>query len=215
MKKLLFFTTLAVFSLTSINAQEKVKEDIKKGADVVEKEATKLYNQSKTGGFIVGANIGFPLSGSKDVSSFNFGFDGAYLFEVMDNLEVGGLVGYTHFIGDGNGINPFLDKSIAYKDSNNVDFKDAGFIPISTSARYYFSEYKMFAGVDLGYAINVTGDADSGLYFRPKFGFNIGAVTLVGSYQSISGNINYPGTSTKIKGNSGYSSINVGAEIAF
>ena len=25
----------------------------------------------------------------------------AYLFEVMDNFELGGLVGYTHYFGDG------------------------------------------------------------------------------------------------------------------
>ncbi len=216
MKKLLFITAIAtIFGLTTINAQENnSKSGIKKGADAVEKEAVKLYNQAKTGGFKVGGNIGFPMGGTSDISKFNFGFDVAYLFEVMTNLEVGALIGYTHFVGDG--IVPYFDKSIIKSPTiNDIDNKDAGFIPLSTTARYYFSDRKMFAGIDLGYAFNVSGDADSGLYFRPKFGYNFEKISLIGSYQNISGNINYPGTGVKIPGNSGYGSLNVGIEYGF
>ena len=216
MKKLLL-VALVVFGFSTINAQEKVKEDIKKGADAVEKEAVKLYNQAKTGGFKVGGNIGFPVGGTSDISKFNFGFNISYLFEVMTNLEVGVLVGYTHFVGDG--IVPYIDKFIVKVGMSptirDINIKDAGFIPLSTSARYYFSDRKMFAGIDLGYAFNVSGDADGGLYFRPKFGYNLGKISLIGFYQNISGNINYPGTGIKIPGNSGYASLNVGIEYGF
>ena len=133
---------------------------------------------------------------------------------MADNFEVGGITGFTYFTGDGEGIEPYLAKAVA-KSDHNSDYESAGFIPIAATARYYFSDRKMFAGLDLGYAINVSGDADGGVYFRPKFGYNLGKVNLIASYQKISGNINYPGTSIKIDGNSGYSSLNFGVEIAF
>ncbi len=216
MKKLLFFAAIAVFSLTSINAQEKTtKSDVNKATDAVAKEATKLYDQAKTGGFKVGANIGIPLGGAKDVSKFNFGADIAWLWEIADNFEVGGLTGFTYFTGDGSSIEPYDYKVAAAKSSGHGDYESAGFIPIAATARYYFSDRKMFAGLDLGYAINVSGDADGGFYFRPKFGYNLGKVNLIGSFQKISGNINYPGTSVKIDGNSGYGSLNFGVEFAF
>ena len=60
-------------------------------------------------------------------------------------------------------------------------FPIASFIPIAATGRYYFSNRKMYAGLDLGYAIHVAGsdDADGGFYFRPKFGWNFGKVNLV------------------------------------
>jgi len=217
MKKLLFFTTLAVFSLTSINAQEKTtKSDVKKATDAVENEAIKQYNKAKTGGFKVGANIGLPLQDAGDVSSFNIGADIAWLWEIADNLEIGGLTGYTHFFGDGSynyydGYGKAAAKSI---DGVVAHYKDAGFIPVAATARYYFSDRKMFAGLDLGYAINITGDADGGLYVRPKFGYNMGKINLIGSFQRVGGGVKYhDGLNTLSV--SGYSSINVGAEIAF
>ena len=79
MKKLLFFAAIAVFSLTTINAQEKTtKSDVNKATDAVANEATKLYNQAKTGGFKVGANFGLPMQDAGNVSSWNIGADIAW-----------------------------------------------------------------------------------------------------------------------------------------
>jgi predicted small secreted protein len=211
MKKLLFFAAFAVFSLSAVNAQEKVKEDIKKGAkaveegvktgaQVVEKEAVKLYDQAKTGGFYLGANIGLPLSTTTDISSFNFGFDASYLFEVARNVDVGLLVGFTSYKGDGEytfiGPDPYDYKSTSLKEVDGIiiNHKTANFVPIAVSGRYYFNKHRMFGGLDLGYAIKVSGDDEvgGGFYSRPKFGFVFGGhFAAIASFQIISGGVDY------------------------
>jgi len=193
MKKLILCAALAVFGLTSINAQD----------DVMEK--------AKNGGFYAGANIGLPLSTAADVSSFNFGFDVAYLFELIDNLEVGGLLGYTHFVGGD-------DKYYDFNSGNNItfDYKDASFLPIAATARYYFADHKFFGGIDLGVAVNVSGDAKSGFYARPKFGFDMGTIALIASFQSISGGSDYRNNNNNYYATySGFNSFNVGVEFGF
>jgi len=186
MKKLLVLAAIAVFGLTA-NAQDTVD---------------KVMKEIESGGFKVGANLGFPLAGAADVSNFNFGADVAYLFEVMDNLEVGGLVGMSYYIGDGN--------------FAGFDYDNNLFIPISSTARYYFADRKFFGGIDVGFAVNASGDADSGLYLRPKFGYNMGVVNLIASYTSISGGYDYdiPGGGT-VSLASNFASLNVGAEFSF
>jgi len=197
MKKIILLTAIVVFSFGSINAQDEVIE------------------KAKSGSFYAGANIGLPLSISSDVSSFNFGFDVAYLFELIDNLELGGLVGYTHYIGDG---------SYSHYNNGNVlitNYKDASFIPVAATARYYFADHKFFGGLDLGVGINVSGDAKTGFYARPKFGFNLGPVALIASYQSISGGTDYNNYGNNgNNGNyyvttSGFNSFNFGVEYGF
>lgn len=194
MKKLLLITALVSFSFNSVNAQD-IEEKI------------------KGGGFYAGANIGLPLSTASDVSSFNFGFDVAYLFELIDNLEVGPLLGYTHFVGDG-------DYVYTQGNSGNVfisNYEDASFLPIAASARYYFADHKFFGGLDLGVAVNVAGDADTGFYARPKFGFDLGTIALIASFQSISGGVDYGDTytgGTYVSG-SGFNSFNFGVEFGF
>ncbi len=209
MKKLVVIAAFAVFSLTNVNAQD--------GVD-------KVVEQAKNGGFKVGANVGFSLINSSryafnydnddDFGSFNFGFDVAYLFEVIDNLEVGLLVGYTHFIADGNYYNDFNDGNGVVK----IKFKDASFVPISSTARYYFADHKFFGGLDLGYAIKVSGDddVDGGLFLRPKFGFNLGVITLIASYQRVGSGVDYSNNNgVKYYSLSEFSSFNVGAEFSF
>lgn len=193
MKKILLFTALLVFSFNA------------KAQDIEEK--------IKGGGFYAGVNVGLPLSTASDVSSFNFGFDVAYLFEIIDNLEVGPLLGYSHFIGDG-------DYGYYAGNSGNYfirAYDDASFLPIAASARYYFADDRFFGGIDLGVAVNVAGDAKSGLYARPKFGFDLGVVALIASFQSISGGVDYGDTyngGTYVS-SSGFNSFNFGVEFGF
>lgn len=214
MKKLLVLAAIAVFGFTNVNAQD--------GVD-------KVIEQAKNGGFKVGANIGVSLlnssiynlgyeNNSDDFGSFNFGVDVAYLFEVMDNLEVGALVGYTQFLAKGSYSKPIYDDNGYFDGYVTADFKDASFVPISTTARYYFADRKFFGGLDLGYAINVSGDdnVEGGLYLRPKFGFNLGMVTLIAAYQRIGGGVDYNDSHGNTYYNlSGFSSFNVGAEFSF
>jgi len=196
MKKTILIAAMAVFGLTKMTAQN----------DFAEK--------AKTGSFYAGANIGIPLSTSSDIASFNFGFDGAYLFEIIDNLEIGGLLGYTHFIADGSySYNRYFDDELYII----ADYKDASFVPIAASARYYFADRKFFGGLDLGVGVNVSGDAKSGFYARPKFGFDLGTIALIASFQSISGGVDYGDTysgETYVSG-SGFNSFNFGVEFGF
>ncbi len=208
MKRLLLFAAIAVFGIATINAQE--------GID-------KVIDQAKNGGFYVGANFGFSLISSNRVfnnssnekfGSFNFGFDAAYLFEVIPNLEVGLLTGYTQFIASGEYANGEFDNdtgSLVY-----VDFKDASFVPVAASGRYYFADRKFFGGLDLGVGINVSGDAKTGFYARPKFGFNLNKITLIASFQSISGGQDYSNSnSINVYSLNGFRSFNVGIEYGF
>ncbi len=196
MKKVLVLAVFVVFGLTTVSAQD--------GVD-------KVIDQAKNGGFKIGANIGLPLSTTSDLTSFNTGGDIAYLFEVIDNFEVGGLVGYAHFFGDGT-FRDDIDDIIIIR-----DFKDAAFVIISSSGRYYFGDDRFFGGIDLGFAINVSGDdgVDNGLYYRPKFGFNFGVVSLIASFQGISGGVTYNNSNpTNVLKVSGFNSFNVGVELA-
>jgi hypothetical protein len=181
MKKSLLLFAVIVLSFGSLFAQDELME------------------KAKSGGFYAGANIGLPIS---DVSSFNFGFDVAYLFEVIDNLEVGGLLGYTHFVGE---------------DGKYYDYKDMAFLPIAATARYYFADRKFFGGIDLGVAINVAGDAKTGFYARPKFGYDLGTISLIASFQNISGGSDYGnrGNGSNYISYSALNSFNVGVEFGF
>lgn len=198
MKKVLLIVALAVFGFVGMNAQE--NDDQSDFNEVVE--------MAKGGGFYLGANIGLPLSGAGDLASFNFGFDVAYLFEVIPNLEVGGVVGYSHFLGDGT-YTYFGDEGTIVR-----DYEDASFLPIAASARYQFNDRKFFAGLDTGFAVNLSGEADSGFYIRPKFGYNLGPVTLIGSFTSISGGSNYNSDFNTLSV-SGFTTANVGVEFGF
>lgn len=214
MKKLILLTAIGLFGFSNVNAQEGVE---------------KVINQAENGGFKVGANIGFAFINSnrynlatgsdEDFGSFNFGIDVAYLFEVMPNLEVGILTGYTQFLAKGYYAKPIYDNDGDYDGTVKVNFEDASFVPITSTARYYFLDRKLFAGLDLGYAVKVGGDdeVNGGLFLRPKFGYNMGVVSLIASYQRVGGNTDYGdnyygGTYYSL---SGFSSFNVGAEFSF
>jgi hypothetical protein len=204
MKKLIILVAIVVFGFSNVNAQD-------------DNGVNKVIEQAKSGGFYIGANLGFSFisdtnlspgaSGDENFGSFNFGFDAAYLFGVIPNLEVGLLAGYTQFIANGQ-----------YENNNGVlvDFKDASFIPIAASGRYYFADRKFFGGLDLGVGINASGDAKTGFYARPKFGFNLNKITLIASFQSISGDQDYDNSDgTKLYSLNGFKSINVGVEYGF
>lgn len=192
MKKILLLTAIFTFSFSSVQAQD-------------------IEDKIKGGGFYAGANIGLPIGTGSDITSFNFGFDVAYLFELVENLELGALVGYTHFTGGDSRLYDF--------DSGNnitIDYKDASFMPITASARYYFADHKFFGGIDLGVAINVSGDAKTGFYARPKFGFDMGTIALIASFQSISGGTDYNNVNDNYYiTSSGFTSFNVGVEFGF
>ncbi|MDR2121522.1 MAG: hypothetical protein LBP34_00215 [Flavobacteriaceae bacterium] len=138
-----------------------------------------------------GIHAGLPTGELADISSFNFGLDVAYLWEIeaVSGLRVGVATGYDHFIGKdyekNNPLyNPFfqdlLPKTI------KIEVKDFGFIPLLATGEYDFTS-KVFVGLDLGFAIGTGKDQDSGFLFQPKVGLNLlEKYQLYLSYKSIS-----------------------------
>jgi hypothetical protein len=117
------------------------------------------------GEFRMGVNAGVPLGDADDFSTLNFGADFAYLFGVADVFSVGPLVAYSHFLGDGEGV-------------------DYHFIPVAASGRFGLSN-AFFIGADLGYAIGADPGNDGGFFYRPKLGYDFGLIGLIASYSGI------------------------------
>lgn len=113
----------------------------------------------------VGVHAGIPMGDIEDFSSFEGGVDLAYRFTFVDIVEVGPLVGYSHFFG---------------KDG----FDDFNYIPIAASGRLGLPQ-SFFAGFDIGYAIALEENADGGLYYRPQLGYRFLNFGLVLSYAGI------------------------------
>lgn len=115
--------------------------------------------------FNVGVHGGIPLGDIEDFSSFELGVDLAYRFTFVDIVEVGPLIGYTHFFG-----------------KDNAD--DFNYLPIAASGRVGLPQ-SFFAGFDLGYAVALEDNVDGGLYYRPQVGYQFPAFGLVLSYAGI------------------------------
>lgn len=148
---------------------------------------TSAYSQ---GHFKIGVNGGIPVGDASDVSSFQLGADVGYMFDAIPLLEVGGMLGYSHF---------FNDQEVGLGDLNFQD-NDLQFLPIALSGRVNLPTF--LVGLDLGYAVGLNDGIDGGFYYRPQVGFNFLMLGLILSYQGIS-----------IDG-SNISSINIGAEIS-
>lgn len=73
MKKILLIAAIAVFGITSVQAQE--------------------------GGVKVGLTVALPMGDAGDFSTFGAGLDVAYLANVADSFLVGAATGYQHFFG--------------------------------------------------------------------------------------------------------------------
>lgn len=140
--------------------------------------------------FKAGVHAGIPVGDISDVSDFDLGVDVAYLFSPVEMFQVGPLVGYSHY---------FLKDMEFGGDSFEVD--DVSFIPLAASGRVSLGD-AVFAGADLGYAVGLNDGNNGGFYYRPKLGFDLLGIWVVGSYEGIS-----------MDGGS-ISSVNVGVEFS-
>ncbi len=128
---------------------------------------------AQNGSMEVSPYLGAPV-GDAEPFGFNAGATFAYYFDVIPRLKVGGLVGVDHFFG----------RDYRYR-GNDFDKADATFIPIAASAKFNITD-RLFAGLDLGYAIGVSDAAgDGGFLARPRFGFSFPIVDIYGYYKAI------------------------------
>ncbi|WP_157893330.1 hypothetical protein [Salegentibacter sediminis] len=160
MKKLLLFSALIFLGFNQVQAQGELK---------------------------LGINGGLPVGDAEDFSNFQLGADIAYLFGVMNVIEVGPMLGYSRFFVE--------DIETGF---GELDADDISFLPIAASGRLGVG--MAFLGLDLGYAISLMEDGEGGFYYRPKIGVCLGIFSIIGSYQGISNN------------GENLSSVNVGLE---
>ncbi len=111
----------------------------------------------------IGFHGGIPVGDSTGDSDFTLGADVSYMFSPAAMFQVGPMLGYSHYFVNDRG--------------------DASFLPIAASGRFSLGD-AVFAGADLGYAVGI--DNDGGFYYRPKLGYDLLGLWVVGSYEGIS-----------------------------
>lgn len=136
---------------------------------------------AQSGSFEIGPYLGAPV-GDADALSFNTGATFAYYVNLAPKWQLGGLVGIDHFFGKD------------YRWGNyEIEGEGATFIPLAASAKFQINE-KLFAGLDLGYAIGISdGAGDGGFLARPRFGFSLPIVDLYAYYKAINYKWDGPG----------------------
>lgn len=137
----------------------------------------------------IGVHGGIPVGDISDFSDFTLGVDFAYMFSPAAMFQVGPMVGYSHY---------FM-KDIDMGSMGTFEVDDISFLPIAASGRVSLGD-AVFAGADLGYAVGLNDGNDGGFYYRPKLGFDLLGVWVVGSYEGIS------------RDGGSVSSVNVGVE---
>lgn len=119
-----------------------------------------------------GVNGGIPVGDAADFTTFQIGADAAYLYDFMNSVELGGLIGYSHYFGDeveAGGV--------------SFDADDVQFLPLAITGRLTMLSF--FAGADLGYAIGLNDGNDGGFYYRPKIGYNFMMLGIILSYSGV------------------------------
>ncbi|WP_224484881.1 hypothetical protein [Robertkochia aurantiaca] len=123
-------------------------------------------------------NISVRASHAVGISSevFKLGIDSdiSYHSFVLENLMLGGSVGYGHI---------FVESLDRYPGEL---FEDYNYVPILASVKVYAADL-FFLAVQPGYAITFQDYRDNGFIFRAKAGYNLSpSLDVVASYQEIS-----------------------------
>ena len=101
----------------------------------------------------VGINGGVTIGNVEAVSSFAFGGDVNYLFDVAEDFVVGPSIGIISF-------------------STEEDIEAITYLPLSASFIFHSIDDKFYVGGELGYAVSIS-DVDSGFYIKPTVGYYI------------------------------------------
>lgn len=129
------------------------------------------FTANAQGQFNAGVNLGLPVGDASDTSSFAFGIEANYLFEVSDEFKVGPTASYVHFLG---------------KEFSGIDYPSTSFLPLGGAARYSVSD-EFVVGADLGLALGMSNASGSSFFYRPMVGYNIGETMMVqASYMGMS-----------------------------
>ncbi|MGQ1943563.1 outer membrane beta-barrel protein [Ornithobacterium rhinotracheale] len=113
---------------------------------------------AQVGNFKIGGNVGVPVGNLSNVSNFVIGVDAAYMFNVLDNLELGVATGYQHYFA---------------KDIKGFDSKleDGKMIPLAASLKVNATPQFFVAG-DVGAIFSIgNDDGESAFYYAPRVGY--------------------------------------------
>ncbi|GGD08209.1 hypothetical protein [Hyunsoonleella pacifica] len=148
MKKLFFVAIIAIFGSLSVNAQ---------------------------GQFNAGISGGIPIGDAGDFSTFAIAVDLGYLFEISDDFDAGGTIGYSHSFGE--------EQTFG---SITIEAQDVQFLPIAGSARFEVAP-SFTLGADLGYALGINDGNDGGFYYSPRAQYSVSeAIDIVAAYRGVS-----------------------------
>lgn len=102
--------------------------------------------------FAIGGFAGLPIGDPADFADYGLGVEAMYLRSVFNgNLNVGGTVGYSHFVAD-----------------EDLDIEDFQFLPIALTGLYPIGDLGFGAGLDVGYAIGISDNTNGGFLYEPK-----------------------------------------------
>ncbi|WP_264534894.1 porin family protein [Flavobacterium sp. N1736] len=139
------------------------------------------FVSAQDNGFKVGAHVGLPVGDSKDLFSVNLGVDVAYLWKVTDKFSAGATTGYSAYLGKSK---MYTFGPLSYE----LTQKDVSYIPVAATAQYSIVD-NFFVGIDLGYAISVTDEADGGFLYQPKAGYQNKKIEVYMGYKGISDHV--------------------------
>ena len=124
-------------------------------------------------GFKLGGHASLPVSeDANNAASLAVGVDAGYMFALGEVVDFGAMAGF---------INGFPEKY----DNGGADLPHIQFLPLAASVRIWPSNSFSF-GLDGGYAIGLNDQNEGGLYYKPIFGYLMGAQTEISlSYTGI------------------------------
>lgn len=141
--------------------------------------------------FRLGIHAGVPVGDVSDFHNFDIGGEVTYLLNPLGLFQFGPMVGYSHYFGESG-------------EEMGMSFEvgDIQFLPIAASGRVALGD-AVFAGLDLGYGLGLNDGNDGAFFYRPKLGFDLLGVGIVGSFENFS------------RDGGTVSSVNVGVEFGF
>ncbi|MET3732118.1 hypothetical protein [Moheibacter stercoris] len=147
--------------------------------------------------FEIGVIFGTTVNEVYGSRSGNIGGGVAYYFQPVQNLRVGPMVLFDHFL------------------SNDEYGLDASFLDIAASAKYNFIP-ALFGGLDLGYAVALDEGMEGGLMVRPRFGWSTRLTDLYIAYKGILAEQNYyEGSEYNFSAVNSLSSVTLGLNFKF
>lgn len=136
-----------------------------------------FFSISAQEGFKIGAQAGLPIGDYNDSISIVAGLDVGYMWAPNKLLDLGIKSGIVHGFAE----------TYRFEQTASIKLPSRQFVPIAASVRIWPSRSFSFGG-DVGQALGLNDGNEGGFYYRPQFGFQMGAQSEVNfSYTAVKG----------------------------